>query len=305
MAFDPFAISEVFQKFYSNLANSLVDKFPAAVNKFGLHSVEVYYKNVFHLQENIFIFHTIESSSVLKLLKNMDVNKAARIDNTSGRFLKDGSDILAIPVTQICNLSIKLSHFPHDCKLAKLKPLYKKRSKTDPKKYRPISLLPIVSKIIEKIIHDQTMEYLTDNKILYIYQSGFHKNHSTDTCLSYLTDKILTGFDSGLLTGIILIDLQKAFGAINHNILLKKMTLAGFSCQSITCFESYLSNRRFQVNIKNNYSNVANINCGLPQGSILGPLLFLLYVNDMPQAVDSEFFLYADDACLVLRCRSN
>ena len=234
MAFDPFTISEVFQKFYSNLAN-----------KFGLYSVEVYYKNVLQLPENKFIFHTIESNSVLKLLKNVGVNKAAGIDNISRRFLKDGADILAIPVTQICNLSIKLSHFPHDCKLAKLKPLYKKGYKADPKNYRPISLLPIVSKIVEKILQDQTMEYFTDNKILYRYQSGFRKNHSTDTCLLYLTDKILTGFDSGLLTGMILIDLQKAFDTINHDILLKKMSLAGFSCQSITWFESYLSNRRF------------------------------------------------------------
>ena len=147
MTFDPFAISEFFQKFYSNLASNLVDKLPAAVSKFGLHYVEVYYKNVLQLQENKFIFHTIESSSVLKLLKNVEVNKAAGIDNISGRFLKDGADILAIPVTQICNLSIKLSHFPRDCKLAKLKPLYKKGSKTDPKNYRPISLLPIVSKL--------------------------------------------------------------------------------------------------------------------------------------------------------------
>ena len=129
LTFDPLAISEVFQKFYSNLASNLVNKFPAAVNKFGLHSVDVYYKNVLQLQENIFIFHTIESSPVLKLLKNVEVNKAAGIDYISGRFLKDGADILATPVTQICNLSIKLSHFSHDCKSAKLKPLYKKGSK--------------------------------------------------------------------------------------------------------------------------------------------------------------------------------
>ena len=186
----------------------------------------------------------------------------------------------------------------------KLKPLYKKGPKIDPKNYRPISLLPRVSKIIEKIIHDQTMEYLTDNSILYRYQSRFRKNHSTDTCLSYLTDKILTGFDSGLLTGMILIDLQKAFDTINHDLLLKKMSLAGSSFQTITWFESYLSNRRFQVNIKNKCSNVANINCGVPQGSILGPLLFLLYVNDIPQAVDCELFLYADDSCLVYQHRA-
>ena len=124
-------------------------------------------------------------------MKNVKVNKAAGIDNISGRFLKDGVNILAIPVTQICNLSIKLSHFPHDCKLAKLKPINKKDSKTDPKNYWPISLLPIASKIIEKIIHDQTLEYLTDNKTLYRYQSGFRKNHSTDTRLSYLTAQVL------------------------------------------------------------------------------------------------------------------
>ena len=114
------------------------------MNKVGLHTVEVYKKNVLQLQENKFIFHTVESSSILKLLKNVEVNKTAGIDNISGRFLKNGAHILAIPVTQICNLSIKLSHFPHDCKLAKLKPLYKKASKTDPKNYRPISLLRIV-----------------------------------------------------------------------------------------------------------------------------------------------------------------
>ena len=116
-------------------------------------------------------------------------------------------------------------------------------------------------------------------------------------------DKILTSFDSGLLAGKIPIDLQKPFDTINHNILLKKMSLIEFSSQSITWFGSYLSNRRFQVNVKNKYSNVANINCGVPQGSILGSLLFLLYVNDMSQVVDCELFLYADDSFLVYQYR--
>ena len=102
----------------------------------------------------------------------------------------------------------------------------------------------IVSKITEKVIHDQTMNYLTENSILYRYQSGFCKNHSTDTSLAYMTDKILTGFDSGLLTGMILIDLQKAFDTINH-ILLRKMSALRFSDRSINWFQSYLSNRSF------------------------------------------------------------
>ena len=186
----------------------------------------------------------------------------------SSTFLKDGADILTIPITQLCNLSIKFSHFPKDCKVAKLKPLYKKGTKTDPKNFRPISLLPIVSKITEKVIHDQTMNYLTENSILYRYQSGFCKNHSTDTSLAYMTDKILTGFDSGLLTGMILIDLQKAFDTINH-ILLIKMSALRFSDRSINWFQLYLSNRSFRVNIQGKYSRIAKIDCGVPQGSPL------------------------------------
>ena len=126
---------------------------------------------------------------------------------------------------QICNLSIKLSHFPKDCKVAKVKPLHKKSTSTDPKMFRSISLLPIVSKIIEKVVHDRTMNYLTENNILYSYQSGFRKNHSTDAFPSYLTYKILTSFDSGVLTGKILIDLQKAFDPANHEFLLQKYLL--------------------------------------------------------------------------------
>ena len=247
-------------------------------------------------------FETIQTRYISDLLKNCGTNRAGEIDDLSARFLKDGADgadILTIPITQLCNLSIKFSYFPKDCKLAKLKPLYKKGTKTDPENFRPISLLAIVSKIIEKVIHDQTMNYLTENSILYRHQSGIRKNHSTDTSLAYLTDKILTGFDSGVFTGVILIDLQKAFDTINHDILLRKMSALRFSDRSINWFQSYLSNRSFRVNVQGKYSCIAKIDCGVPQGSILGPLLFLLYVNNMKQAVDCDLFLYTDDSYLV------
>ena len=138
------------------------------------------------------------------------------------------------------------------------------------------------------------MNRLTENNVLYRYQSGFRKNHSTDTSPAYLPD-----FGSGLLTGMILIDLQKAFDTINHDILLRKMSALRFSDRSINWFQSYLSNRSFRVNVQGKYSCIAKIDCGVPKVSILVPLLFLLYVSDMKQAVDCDLFLYTDDFCLV------
>jgi len=224
-------------------------------------------------------------------LNDINTTKAAGIDNLSGRFLKDGSKILSVPIAQICNLSIKLSLVPDACKVSKLKPLYKKGSKTEPKNYRPISLLPLISKVLEKVIHDQTMKFVTEKNILYKFQSGFRKFHSTDSCLSFLQDKIAKGFDSGLLTGMILIDLQKAFDTIDHEILVSKMEHMGFSVETRKWFKSYLCNRVFCVNIEGTFSSKAAITCGVPQRSVLGPLLFLLYVNDMVQAVECDLLI--------------
>ena len=118
--------------------------------------------------------------------------------------------------------------------------MFKKGSRTAPKNYHPISLLPPISKMIEKFIHDQTQKYLDDYNILYRYQSDFSKSYSTDSCLSYLNNKIATGFESGLYTGMILIDLQKAFDTINHDILISKIKHLGFSKEATLWFKSYL-----------------------------------------------------------------
>ena len=128
-------------------------------------------------------------------------------------------------------------------------------------------------------------------------ESGFRKNHSTDSCLTFLHDKILKGFDKGLMAGMILLDLQKAFDTIDHDILLKKLSAIGW-------LKSYRANRLFRVDLGSCYSDPSNIRCGVPQGSILGPLLFLIYVNDMPQGVKSNLFLYADDSCLVFQVKN-
>ena len=162
-------------------------------------------------------------------------------------------------------------------------------------------MLPLISKILERIIHDQTNAFLKGNNLLYNCQSGFRTNHSTNLSLSFLTDKILKGFGDGLLTGMILIDLQKAFDTINHEILFKKLKTMSFYEGCITWFQSHLSERIFFISIKNQLSGYVRISCGVPQSSILGSLLFLIYVNDMPQAVNSNLFLYADDSCLMFQ----
>ena len=279
--------------YYFNFAGNLLKKLPKPPNKFALNTVFQHCKGI--IQSDSFILSTISENTILTILKNTKVSKAAGLDNLSGRFLKDGAKVLPKPFTELCRLSITSRKFPDSCKIAKLKPIYKKGSLTEASNYRPISLLPLISKVIEKVIHDQTSAFLISRNLLCNYQSGLHKNHSTDYCLSFLNDKVLQGFDQGLMTGMALIDLQKAFDTIDHDILLQKLYAIGFSKHSVNWFRSYLINRTFLVNLGNAFSQPACVSSGVPQGSILGPLLFLIYINDMSQAVKCNLFLYADD----------
>ena len=298
ITFDPKENANIFKNFFSNLAKSLLEKLPPPKKKFGMKSTEEYYIKIRGGCET-FAFHNVTIKAVEKLLKNIDVSKATGIDQVPAKFIKDGAPIIAKHLTSIINLSIKHGVFPTKSKIAKLKPLFKKGEKTEAKNYRPISLLPIISKVIEKVIHDQVQEYLHRNKLLYVYQSGFRPNHSTDSCLSQLTNMILKGAEKKKHTGMILIDLQKAFDTLDHDILLQKMKCIGFSDTVVAWFRSYLSDRAFFVSLENTFSEVGSINCGVPQGSILGPLLFLLYVNDIPQALsDSQAYLYADETSI-------
>ena len=160
LSFDSLSIAETFKKYYSSLAENLVLKLPKPPNNFGIQSVNNYYKKC-NLKERL-LFAKIESDKVF--------NKAPGIDDLSRIILKDGAALLATPITQLCNLSISSGTFPDACKIAKLKPLFKKGSKTDPKNYRPISLLPLMSKVLERIVHGQTIEFLDKHNILYKFQ---------------------------------------------------------------------------------------------------------------------------------------
>ena len=192
-------------------------------------------------------------------MEEIEISKAASIDKLSGGFPKDSAEILSKPISEICNLSISHGIFANACKVAKLKPIFKKGIKVDLSNYRSISLLLLITKIIEKVVHDQTNEFLLDNKILYNYQSGFRTYHSTNLSLSFLTDKILKGFDEGLLTRMVLIDLQKAFDTINHEILLHKLEAIGFLDKCIQWFRSYLCEQIFFIEIENQLSDYGKV----------------------------------------------
>ena len=167
-----------------------MEKLSKSPNRYTIKSVSDYDEKL-PLSENFKLDSVIEVY-LFNVLKKLEVTKAAGLTQISGKSLKDGARILAKPISELCNLSMALGSFPDACKIAKVKPLFKKGSKTDPSNYRPISLLPLLPKVFERVVLDQTKEFLSLNKILYDYQSGFRKNHSTDTCLSFLNDKVLT-----------------------------------------------------------------------------------------------------------------
>ena len=193
--------------------------------------------------------------------------------------------------------------FPSDWKMAKVSPIFKNGSKSDLNNYRPISVIPTVAKIFEKIIYDQLYQYLNENDLLSSGQSGFRSLHSTLTALLETNDNWCVNVDRGLLNGVIFIDLRKAFDTIDHEIILKKLTKYGVDQDALKWFKSYLTNRMQRCNVNNHLSSASPLNCGVPQGSIIGPLLFLIYINDLPNCLNvGTPRMYADDTNVTFFC---
>jgi len=186
---------------------------------------------------------------------------------------------------------------PSGFKEARVRPLYKKGGKLDPGNYRPVSVLNSLSKILERTVHRQLVRYLESKKILFDNQSGFRSGFSTDTCLVNLTDYVRSEISRGNLVGMVMIDLRKAFDTVDFDILLMKLKSMGV--KSTDWFRSYLTGRRQCVNVDGVDSDFLDVFCGVPQGSILGPTLFLCYINDMCISLSCKLSLYADDSTLI------
>ena len=242
----------------------------------------------------------VDRLELLKLLKDLNTTKSSAIENLSSRLVKDSLVCLIDQFLFLVNLSFRTGTFPTDCKKAIIIPLPKDGDLSNCNNYRPISLLPVPGKIIEKIYHSRLMSYLEDNHILTDKQGGFRKNNSTINTVANFTHEIYSAVNNHEISLTTFIDFSKAFDTVNHEILLAKLKLLGIKNNNFSWLENYLTDRKQCTLVAGTTSEFMKITCGVPQGSILGPLLFLLYVNDMPDVVkDSSIYLYADDTVLL------
>ncbi|CAH2242789.1 jg24153, partial [Pararge aegeria aegeria] len=248
-----------------------------------------------------FFFTPTDELEILKIISNLKTRSAAGIDTITNELLKTCKLVLASPITFICNLSLSSGVVPDTFKIANVCPIPKDGDPTDVSNYRPISLLSCISKIVERVVNKRLLDYLESRNLLSENQYGFRAIRSTEDAVTELTNFVSAKLDQGNRCIGVFLDLAKAFDTLSRKILIKKLEALGIRGTPLQWFQSYLTGRKQKVTVDNLSSKIAEVNFGVPQGSVLGPTLFLVYINDLCSlnVRQAKFFTFADDTAVV------
>ena len=305
---EPSVVASSMNTFFSNVASKIgCDLNPPDFNhltpsEFVNRSIEYFnsssHESISEIKNNSFNcsfnFHPIDVGVMVKTLGALDHRKATGCDRIPAKVLSQSRLVISQPLTNIFNSCILYNTFPDLCKLAEIRPIYKKSDPLDKKNYRPVSILTSLSKLFEKLLESQLISF--QNKILNPGISAFRSGYSCQSVLLKLTEDIRSSLDQGYTCGLVLMDLSKAFDCIPHHLLISKLHAYGMSTPSLTLIASYLLERKQRVKLRGCVSDWTTITKGVPQGSVLGPMLFNLFLNDIYFANSTaELYNYADD----------
>jgi hypothetical protein len=283
-----------FSEHFAKAVTSLKTKF--------IHCCNFMWQNPRHILPRTlksFHFKPASKQSILKQLKKLKRNKSTGLDELPPNMLKDCAEAIYSPLTHIINMSLRHCEVPAVWKKAKITPIFKAGDANDPDNYRPISILPTLSKILERTVHSQLMEHLETENLLSEFQFGFRAKRSTELATTLFVDNIRREVNNGKLVGSVFMDLSRAFDTISHSQLLAKLSSYGIRDNELHWFTSYLFHRTQLVEIDGSRSTEQPVFNGVPQGSILGPLLFVVFFNDIVDSIQhAHITMYADDAVI-------